>query len=412
MQEEPTLSVAKENWLLSLICSAHFFSHFFTLILPPLYLLIKADYDVDFFRLALIYTVFSTGSAAAQYPMGILSDKIGPKWLVICGLTVLASSVVLMGFTTAYWQLLPLALLGGLGDSVFHPANYSILSARIRQSRMGRAFSAHAFSGFAGFAAAPVCGVLVATWWGWQNALIFWGCVGLAVAALIALNRGLISTDSEPSMAPSAHGAPQPEMTALSMFKSVPILLIFGFYVTMGIGGQGITQFSPSALPILFDISELAGGRTVTIFMLGTSIGILCGGWVADKVGRVELVTIVSYFLTIVMALSIATTLLPFVLVEAALFIAGYFYGLVMPSRDLLVRAVAPKGATGKAFGFVNTGYGIAGAVAPLIYGLVMDSGRLYGIYIGAALFFGIAALFALAASQYMRSPSTSTATA
>ena len=96
---------------------------------------------------------------------------------------------------------------------------------------------------------------------------------------------------------------------------------------------------------------------------------------------------------------------LPFSLVVMALALAGFLSGLVMPSRDMVVQAVSPPGSAGKAFGFVNMGFGIGGMIGPVIFGAIMDTGFVQGIYYGSALFMFFAIVTGLAAARYAAAP-------
>ena len=94
-------------------------------------------------------------------------------------------SMAAMGFATAYWQIVVLALLSGIGNSVFHPADYAILSGSIEPSRLGRSFAFHTFTGNIGFAAAPPATAALMLLLGWRGALLFVGLLGIPVTAMI-----------------------------------------------------------------------------------------------------------------------------------------------------------------------------------------------------------------------------------
>ena len=69
----------------------------------------------------------------------------------------------------------------------------------------------------------------------------------------------------------------------------------------------------------------------------------------------------------------------------AAMSLAGFFSGVIMPSRDMIVRAVTPPGSFGTVFGFVSTGFSLGGIVAPLVFGPVMDHGAPRLVFLGVA---------------------------
>jgi MFS family permease len=396
----------KERKVINLVSAAHFFSHFFILTLPPLFLTIKEDLNITFTQLGMMVSVYAVGSFVGQYPMGVFADKYGPRWILICGILIVSVAFILMGLIPVYWIMVGLALIAGLGDSVFHPANFVVLTASVAPERSGRAYAFHAFAGFAGFAAAPIVVDAFRVFWNWHFALISVGCLGVIMTLVLISNKDLlIGEEKKPHLdqvlAPS--GKPAQVMGVLEFIKFPPILILFFFYVAVALAGSGIQQFSPSALPVMYEADVSAANQVLFVYMVTISIGILAGGYIADKVTRLDMVATVGYLIGIIMICVVALKALPFIFAAAALAIAGFMMGIVMPSRDVLVRAVTPKGNAGKAFGFVNSGFGFAGIIGPLIFGRIMDSGQITWIYYGAAIFMGLTIITALAAGRFAR---------
>lgn len=396
----------KERKVINLVSAAHFFSHFFILTLPPLFLTIKEDLNITFTQLGMMVSVYAVGSFVGQYPMGVFADKYGPRWILICGILTVSVAFVLMGLMPVYWVMVGLALMAGLGDSVFHPANFVVLTASVAPERSGRAYAFHAFAGFAGFAAAPIVVDAFRVFWNWHFALISVGCLGVIMTLVLISNKDLLIGEEKKShldqvLAPS--GKPAQVMGVLEFIKFPPILILFFFYVAVALAGSGIQQFSPSALPVMYEADVSAANQVLFVYMVTISIGILAGGYIADKVTRLDMVATVGYLIGIIMICVVALKALPFIFAAAALAIAGFMMGIVMPSRDVLVRAVTPKGNAGKAFGFVNSGFGFAGIIGPLIFGRIMDSGQITWIYYGAAIFMGLTIITALAAGRFAR---------
>ena len=396
----------KERKVINLVSAAHFFSHFFILTLPPLFLTIKEDLGITFTQLGVVVSVYAVGSFVGQYPMGVFADKYGPRWILICGILTVSLAFILMGLIPIYWFMVGLALIAGLGDSVFHPANFVVLTATVAAERSGRAYAFHAFAGFAGFAAAPIVVDAFRVFWNWHFALVSVGCLGLIMTIVLIVNKDLlISEEKEPHLdqvlLPSR--TPGQIMGVIEFIKFPPILILFFFYVAVALAGSGIQQFSPSALPVMYETDISTANQVLFIYMANISIGILVGGYIADKVTRLDMVATIGYLIGIIMICVVALKSLPFVFAAAALAVAGFMMGIVMPSRDVLVRAVTPKGNAGKAFGFVNSGFGFAGIIGPLIFGRIMDSGQITWIYYGAAIFMGFTIITALAAGHFAR---------
>ncbi len=411
---QDTHLVRQERLVLGLVSTAHFFSHFFILTLPLLFLAIKSEYGVSFKELGLITALYGVGSAIGQYPMGVYADRFGPRWFMIGGMVIVSCAFILMGLSHSYWPLVALALLAGLGDSVFHPTDFIVITASIRQERLGRAYAVHAFMGFAGFAAAPVIIDPLRSNWDWHTAAIVAGAMGLVMAILLLMNqRLLIGETTKPNDAESGeHETGEgPQMGAIAFLRSPVILMLFAFYISTALAGNGIQQFTPSALPIMYGIDETWASRALLGFGLGIALGVLAGGVLAEKTSRLELVATLAYLIAIIMVLMVAFVRMPAIAIVLVIFTTGFMSGIVMPSRDLLVRAVAPKGSSGKAFGFVNSGFGYGAIAGPLVFGWVMDSGYIPGLYIGSGVFMVVVIVTALAAAHLAR-PHTANQTA
>jgi MFS family permease len=396
----------KERKVINLVSAAHFFSHLFLLTLPPLFLTIKEDLGITFTQLGVVVSVYAVGSFVGQYPMGVFADKYGPRWILICGILTVSLAFILMGLIPIYWFMVGLALIAGLGDSVFHPANFVVLTATVAPERSGRAYAFHAFAGFAGFAAAPIIVDAFRVFWNWHFALISVGCLGVIMTIVLIVNKDLLISEEKEShldqvLSPSRNSGQI--MGVLEFIKFPPILILFFFYVAVALAGSGIQQFSPSALPVMYETDISTANQVLFIYMVNISIGILVGGYIADKVTRLDMVATVGYLIGIIMICLVALKSLPFVFAAAALAVAGFMMGIVMPSREVLVRAVTPKGNAGKAFGCVTSGFGFAGIIGPLIFGRIMDSGQITWIYYGAAIFMGFTIITALAAGHFAR---------
>ena len=143
-------SLRRDVRIIGLIGTAHFFSHFFQLTLPPLFPLLKDVFGVPYVALGLAVSVFYGGSGIGQTVSGFLVDRVGALRVLMAGMGLLAGAIALAGLAPSYWFLLPVALLAGLGNSVFHPADYSILNASVDPRRIGRGYSVHAISGTSG----------------------------------------------------------------------------------------------------------------------------------------------------------------------------------------------------------------------------------------------------------------------
>jgi FSR family fosmidomycin resistance protein-like MFS transporter len=366
-----TASPSADRKVMTLIGTGHFLSHFYILVLPPLFPLLRTELGVSYTALGIALAVLNVTTALTQAPVGFLVDRFGARYILITGLAAFSLSVALIGLFPTYPALLLFMVLAGLGNSVFHPADYAILSASIEQARMGRAFSIHTFGGYFGFAAAPVVVVALTEITGWQQALMICGGAGLVVAMVMLLNSAVLS-DDRPTSAPSASrggGA------SLRLLFSWPVLLALIFFVMLALAMGGISNYAVSALSQLYAVGLVEANLPLTVYLFASAIGVLAGGVAADRTGRHEIV--VGTCLVLVAATVLTIVLMPPLPVVAVLLgVAGFFSGAVAPSRDMIVRSITPHGSSGKVFGFVTTGFNVGGIMMPLLFGPVLDLGR------------------------------------
>ena len=354
--------------VISLVGTAHFGSHFFQLVLPPLFPLLKDAFGVGYTELGLLITVFYATSGLAQTPAGFLVDRIGAARVLIGGVTLLGVGALLAGLAPSYWALWPLAVVMGLGNCVFHPADYAILSHRVRPERLARAYSVHTIGGTLGWAVAPPVVLGIAALLSWRFALVAVGMFGLALAAVLLLSRREIET--EPTHRP-ASGLPGPSLGSLI---SVPILFCFAYFVLQAVAFTATQSFLPVTLNQLHGTPLEVATAGITAFMLGSSIGTLGGGVLADRTGQLQGIIVGGLLAGAAVMLVIALVPLSAVPLLLAIALAGGLTGFTTPSRDMLVRRAAPEGATGRVFGFVYSGLDLGGTVTPAIIGLLLDN--------------------------------------
>ena len=384
--------------VLGLIGTAHFMSHLFYQTLPPLFVLLVVDLDTSYTALGLIMTVYHIAAATATTPMGFIVDRINPRWVLTIGLLVQAIAMILASFYNSYWALMVLFAVSGLAFAVYHPADYAIMSGSIHRSRLGRAFSVHAFSGNMGNALTPIIVLAIAELWNWQTALLVIGGAGIVIALLIiAQGDRLYSAHPERgSGAADDDGAVKRRRTTLKQDIAVlltgPVLLCFLFYIISNISIGGVRTYGVAALVELYGTPATAAGGALTGYMIGAAAGILAGGFIADRFGARILVPVIGLIGASSMMFLIGTVSMPITMIVAVLVLSGCMRGCVQATRDLVVLSITPTGSTGKVFAFVYNGSMIGGALIPFIYGVFMDRNA------PAAVFWiaGIAMLLAL----------------
>jgi MFS transporter, FSR family, fosmidomycin resistance protein len=355
-----------------LLGNGHFLSHFYSLCLPPLFLAWQTAFQVSFAELGLAVALMSGASAILQTPVGFLVDRYGARPFLIGGALLMSLCITTMGFTTSFWQILLLAPLSGMGNSVFHPCDYAILSGSVDKDRMGRAFALHTFSGNLGFAAAPPIMAVLAVTIGWRASLIMVGLLGVPVAISIVLQSGILKDQvrHEP-----AHAGPA--LSGRELLMSRTMLLFFTFFLLGSMAGAGVQSWLITILHTVKGLTLEIASMTLTGYMAGSTIGVLVGGWFADTYKRhvlafAVILTIASAILT----LAVNWVPLSALLVIALMFASGLALGASRTPRDVMLKDAAPPGQIGKVFGFVSAGLPLGSAVTPVPFGFLIDRGH------------------------------------
>ncbi len=392
---------------------AHFLSHYLIFLLPPILPLLKTDFGVGYAALGLIMTVFNLASGLTHVPMGFLVDRFGARRLLLYGVAVSTITYVCMGAFAGYTAMLVLAAIAGVANSVYHPADYALLSASISPRRMGRAFSLHTFAGFAGGAMAPLVMAYVSLQWGWRTGLMTTGLFGLAAfLPLIIYRRHLseIAPDRTDAPAPPggramadtktelAGGRRTVEKSGIALLLSTPIIMCFLFFVMLSMSQGGLSTFAVAAFVAIQEVSLQQAQMALTMFLVGSAVGVLLGGFIADRTRHHEWVAVAGFLVTAVVVFVVGNVMLSAGWIIGAMTLAGLNFGAIMPSRDMLVRAVTPEGSMGKVFGFVSTGLNLGGAITPVFFGWLMDQGEPRLLFWFAPAFMLLATLTVLAA--------------
>ena len=364
---------ATDTRIISLVCAAHFVSHFYILVLPPLFPFIRDYYGVSYTQLGFALTAFNVTTALCQTPAGFLVDRIGARSVLVCGLVLGAICLAIVGLIPSFWLLVAMFALFGVANGVYHPADYAILSQLVSQERASQAFSLHIFAGFLGTAVTPATMLILQGVLGWQGAFVAASVMGLLVAiALVAQPAALFAAPPKPVRA----AGKEKDKGGWSLLLSGPILLNLLFFVMITFSTTGVQNYSAVALHEAYGTPIGIANTALTANLMLSALGVLAGGVLAARVGRPEWIAAGSFLGIALTGAVIGIWDLGFGLLMIVMSLNGFVNGLMQPSRDMIVRAVTPEGQFGKVFGFVTTGFNIGGIIAPLLFGWVMDAGH------------------------------------
>jgi MFS family permease len=373
---------------LGAISTAHWVSHFHLMVLPMLFPFLKEQLGVGYIELGFSLTVFAVISGLTQAPMGYLADHIGARKILLAGLTLGGFALIMLALHLSYPVLIASAVLLGLANSVYHPADYAILSAHMDEARMGRAFSIHTFAGFLGGAVAPAIVAALVAMSGGYGALIAAGAVGPLVALLLVM----VGIPDASAADRKVDGVKAPQQSIITP----AIIVLTMFFMLLSLSNAGIGNFGVVALMSGYGSSYSAANIALTAFLGFSAIGVLAGGFLADRTRRHGQVAAVCFALNAAIVFVIASVDLPSLLLTAAMGVAGFLGGVIAPSRDMLVRNAAPAGAAGRAFGIVSTGFNLGGIVSPLLFGWIMDQNLPHWVFGASAVFMILTVLLAL----------------
>lgn len=369
--------------LIGAVCAAHFVSHYYIIILAPLLPFVRADYDVSYTEIGFALAAFNVVSTLLQTPAGFLIDRLGARLLLVAGLAIGAAAFLLAGLVNSFWFLVAMFALAGVGNTVYHPADYALLSRHVPAARIGQAFSVHTFAGMLGSAVAPPTLLLMQSVWGWRGAFIGAGLMGFVIAAAVLMVR-----EPAPEAAPPKPDAVPTDDRPASwdLLLSPPILLNLVFFIMLAVMNSGMSNYSVAALGALYGTPVAVANTALTAMLVLSAIGVLAGGLVVTRTSLHSTVAALGIAGAVVSAGLIAAIDFGTFALIAVMAASGFSTGVIAPSRDMIVREATPEGSFGKVFGFVTTGFNLGGIVAPLIFGALMDAGHPRLVFLGVAV--------------------------
>lgn len=387
-----TQTLRKDAKVIGLVGLGHGTSHFFHLLLAPLFPWLKDAFGLSYAELGLLMTVFFVISGTGQALAGFIVDRIGALPVLLGGLALLGIAAVGLAASNSYAVLMLFSALAGLGNAVFHPADFTVLNRRVTTQRLGHAFSVHGLSGALGWAAAPVFLAGLATLFHWRIALLAAAALAFAVLAVLFVWRELLDPgELSASVAQTTGGADSGE--SLAFLRQPAVWMCFVFFLISALSFGGIQSFAPAALRDLYSVPFTFATACITAYMLASAAGLIAGGFAAARTQYHDRVIAVAFTISGGTAALVALAAVPGWMAMPMLAVVGFGAGLAGPSRDLLVRAATPRGATGRVYGVVYSGLDIGLAISPPIFGALMDTSHPGWVFvlIGAFQFIALA---------------------
>ena len=383
----PPPDVRADAKVMGLVGLAHCISHFSQLLLPPLFFLLKDAFHVSFAELGFVLTVFFVVSCAVQALSGFVVDRVGPRPVLFGGLSLLAVAAFGYAASTSYPMLFVFAVVAGIGNGVFHPVDYTLLNRRIHASRLGHAFAVHGITGSLGWALAPAMLVTIALASSWRVALASAGALIVAVIALLWVGRSHLSIDMTSAVTGKPHAGKAAATASSFGFLAIPaVWMCFGFFFLYAVVISGIQTFAPEAARQLHDVPLAWAAMCLSFYMVASAGGMVLGGFLAADPTRCEKIVGTGFGIAAMLALVVAFSPVPPMAVPVLFALMGVASGVAGPSRDLIVKRAAPANATGRVYGVVYSGLDIGQAIAPLVFGPLLDMHRPSDIWLGIAI--------------------------
>ena len=390
----PVRGVRDDAAVIGLVGLAHGLSHYCQLLLAPLFPWLKDAFGVSYAQLGLLLTLFFVVSCGVQTLSGFLVDRHGPRPILFAGLALLAAAAFGFAASTGWWMLAAFSVVAGVGNGVFHPVDYTLLNRKVHPARLGHAFSVHGITGSLGWALAPAMLVPITMAFSWRVALAAAGALVLAVIAVLWLSRGQFALER----APIAHAAGAGAATREDRFAflAIPaVWMCFAFFLFFAVVLSGVQSFAPEAARQLHGVPARTAAMCLTVYMACSAAGMVAGGFLACDPARCERVVGAGIGMAAAMALVLGFADVPALAVPVLFGVMGLGAGVASPSRDLLVKRSSPDNATGRVYGVVYSGLDIGQAVAPLLFGTLMDLQRPALVWLGIALVQGVLILSA-----------------
>lgn len=402
----PAAETRRDAGVIGLVGLAHGTSHFFHLLMPPLFPWLMSEFDLSYTDVGLLTTIFFVISGIGQALAGFVVDRIGALRVLVFGVSMLALAGVVLGLSNSYAMLMVTAAIAGAGNSIFHPADFTLLNHRVSQPRLGHAFSVHGLSGNLGWAVAPVFMAGIASLAGWHVAGFAASAVAATVLALLWSRRHLLGAAAADVVvsAPGSTATAEPTRH-LAFLSSGAVWMSFAFFLVTTMAFGVLQNYAPAILSTVYGVSLVAANGGLTSYLLGSGAGMILGGFVAE---RGDKMVGAALAFAAVMSAILASGAMPTLALWPLMAAMGFGVGIAGPGRDLLVRRAATsrfgRSSFGRVYGFVYSGLDSGQALAPVLFGPLLDAGHFREVLVAIALLQGSGLFFALHVGGRIRS--------
>jgi len=378
---ETPVPLRQDAAVMGLVGLAHACSHFSHLLLPVMFPVFMKEFGWSFSELGLMSSVFFVVSGVGQASAGFVVDRWGARPIMWASVAMFVLACLAAASATSYAGMLLAAVLAGLGNCAFHPVDFTILNQRVSSSRLGYAFSVHGLTGNLGWAAAPAFLMGITALADWRTAYLAAALLYAGILLLLVLRKDLLLTLPRPKPAAGQVGE-----SDLAFLRLPVVWWCFAFFLLSTITLAVVQNFSVPILKALQGVSLETASMTLTAYMLCGAVGMLAGGVVAARYPRWSDRVVASCMTAAALLMVLcASGLLGVTGTLVVLAATGFAVGMGGPSRDLMIKNAAPKGATGRVYGLVYSGLDTGFALSPLMFGVFMDRGWYAATLIGAA---------------------------
>jgi len=368
--------------VIGLVGIAHLVSHFSQLLLAPLFPWLKDDFGVGYAELGFLMTLFFVTSCAVQAASGFVVDRFGPRPVLFGGLALLGLAAFGYSVSTDYWMLAAFSVVAGVGNGVFHPVDYTLLNRKVSAARLGHGYSVHGITGSLGWAVAPAMLVPITIATSWRTALVCAGVFAFAVLALLLLNREKLAL---PAAAPARPGAATAD-SSFGFLRIPAVWMCFGFFFFYAVALGIVQVFAPGAARELHAVPVAQAALCLTVYMVCSALAMVAGGFLVSDPTRCEKLVALGFGFAACVALALGLMHPPAWMVPVMFGLMGLGAGIAGPSRDMIVKRATPANASGRVYGVVYSGLDIGQALAPLVFGPLMDKGQYAAVFVGLAL--------------------------